>query len=124
MPIILIVDDEEGFLNILSIVLTRAGYQVITANNALEAQEKLKSIRPDLIILDDMMPFKSGSDLCYELKHDPDWQNVPVIMHSAGVNIANRAHIERIRADGVIPKPSSPKELVAFVQRYVPARAG
>ncbi|MDZ4766360.1 MAG: response regulator [Chloroflexota bacterium] len=119
MRTILIVDDEEGFLHILQVVLQRAGFSTVTANNAHDAQKIVNHQPPDLIILDDMMPGMSGSELCIQLKNDPLYRQIPIIMHSAGLKIHDKSHVQRIGADGVLPKPSQPRDIVEAVKRFL-----
>lgn len=119
MQTILIVDDEEGFLHILQVVLQRAGFATLTASNALDAEKIIKRQAPDLIILDDMMPGMSGSDLCLQLKNDPIYRQIPIIMHSAGLKIHDKSHVQRIGADAVLPKPSQPRDIVEAVKRFL-----
>lgn len=115
MATILIVDDEEGFRHILQLVLQRAGYQVMLAGDAFEAQAIIQQRSPDLIILDDMMPGMSGSDLCLQMKSDPLLQRIPIIMHSANPKLHNRAYVESIGANGVLLKPTNPRDVTAAV---------
>lgn len=119
MRTILIVDDEEGFLHILQVVLQRAGFSTLTASNAIDAQNIVKGKTPDLIILDDMMPGMSGSDLCVQLKSDPTYHQIPIIMHSAGLKIHDKSHVQRIGADAVLSKPSQPRDIVETVKRFL-----
>lgn len=121
MRTILIVDDEQGFLHILQIVLQRAGFTTITATSAHDALRLIAQESVDLIILDDMMPEMSGSDLCVQLKADPLYQHIPIVMHSAGLKIHDKTHIQRIGADAVLPKPSQPRDIVEMVKRFVSA---
>ncbi len=121
MRTILIVDDDQGFLHILQIVLQRAGFASITASSGKEALHIIAQRSVDLIILDDMMPEMSGSDLCAQLKADPTYQHIPIVMHSAGLKIYDKAHIQRIGADAVLPKPSQPKDIIEMVKRFVSA---
>lgn len=115
MATILIVDDEEGFRHILQLVLQRAGYQVILAGDAFEAQGFIGQQHPDLIILDDMMPGMSGSDLCLQMKSDPALQHIPIIMHSANPKLHNKAFVESIGANAVLLKPTNPRDVTAAV---------
>jgi len=115
MTTILIVDDEEGFRHILQLVLQRAGYQIALAGDAFEAQATIQQRLPDLIILDDMMPGMSGSDLCLQMKSDPALQRIPIIMHSANPKLHNRAYVESIGANGVLLKPTTPRDVTAAV---------
>lgn len=119
MNTILIVDDEEGFLHILQVVLQRAGFKTMTAKNGFDALQQIALHRPDLILLDDMMPGMSGSEMCAQIKGDPILHDIPVIMHSAGLKIHDQAHIERIGANGVLAKPAQPREVLAMVNRFV-----
>jgi two-component system phosphate regulon response regulator PhoB len=121
MRTILIVDDEQGFLHILQVVLQRAGFTTITATSAHDALRLIAQRSVDLIILDDMMPEMSGSDLCMQLKADPIYQHIPIVMHSAGLKIHDKTHIQRIGADGILPKPSQPRDIVEMVKRFVSA---
>lgn len=122
MRTILIVDDEQGFLHILQIVLQRAGFTTMTAAGAHEALEVIAREPIALIILDDMMPEMSGSDLCMQLKADPAYKHIPIIMHSAGLKIHDKAHMQKIGADAALPKPSQPKDIVEMVKRFVSAK--
>ncbi|NDJ60623.1 MAG: response regulator transcription factor [Chloroflexi bacterium] len=121
MQTILIVDDEEGFLHILEVVLQRAGYATETALSAMAALEVLDAQSVDLIILDDMMPGLSGSEMCAKVKSDPLTQHIPVIMHSAGLKIHDKTHIEQIGADAVLVKPCPPRDVVEMVTKFMNA---
>src|SRR5690242_17845241 len=79
-PRILIVDDKPDTLVLLRELLSSRGYQVVTAIEAEEAKHRIQSERPDLVLLDVVMPGKSGYELCRELKGDPSTRLVPVVM--------------------------------------------
>jgi len=119
MATVLIVDDEEGFRHILQIVLRRSGYATMEAGNAREALLVLEGAIPELIILDDMMPGMSGSELCVQLKRDRRTAAVPVLMHSANTRLGDPAYVASLGAEGVLMKPSSPRELVAVVNQFL-----
>jgi CheY-like chemotaxis protein len=121
MATILIVDDEEGFRHILQVVLQRAGHQIISAGDAVQAQQAIQANRIDLIILDDMMPGMSGSDLCLQIKSDPLLRHIPVLMHSANPKLHNKAFVESIGADGVLLKPTTPRDVTAAVSSILQA---
>jgi CheY-like chemotaxis protein len=123
MPVVLVVDDEEGFRHILQIVLQRAGYETRVANNAAEAMQIISQAPPDLVLLDDMMPGMSGSDLCLQLKGDARYAGIPVLMHSANSKLHNPAYVEAIRADGVLLKPCPPRDVVNAVSQFLQAKA-
>jgi len=121
MATILIVDDEEGFRHILQVVLQRAGHQIVAAGDAFEAQAVIQQ-QPDLIILDDMMPGMSGSDLCLQIKSDPVLRHIPILMHSANPKLHNKAFVESIGADGVLLKPTTPRDVTTAVASILQAK--
>lgn len=120
---ILLVDDDTGLLRVLEITFQRAGYLVSTATTGDQALDAVARQRPDAILLDDMMPGTSGTQICRRLKADPDTRGILIIMYSAGPDIMNRAMIEAIGADMAIRKPSVPRDLVAAVDRLLTAHA-
>ncbi|MBL8163436.1 MAG: response regulator, partial [Anaerolineae bacterium] len=71
MQTVLVVDDEITFLDILKIVLRRAGFQVLTAMDGQEGLDLIYEHRPHLVVLDDMLPSVSGGDICLTIKQDP-----------------------------------------------------
>ena len=118
MTTILIVDDEEGFRHILQVILQRAGYTTISVRDAFEAAHMVATKAIQLIILDDMMPGKSGSEWCMEMKSNEDTRHIPIIMHSANSKLHNKAYAQTIGAQSVLLKPCSPREIVAAVQQF------
>lgn len=123
MPTVMVVDDEEGFRHIMKVILQRAGYQTQMAGNALEAQRLMDVGLPDLLILDDMMPGMSGSDLCRHMKRDARLMTVPVIMHSANSKLHNADYVQSIGADGVLLKPCTPREILDTITQFLHAQA-
>jgi CheY-like chemotaxis protein len=112
---VLIVDDEEGFLQIIQVVLKRAGYKTLVANNGINGLQMVRQHHPDIVILDDMMPGLTGGEVCTQIKSDSDISNTVVVMHSAGAKVRNPAYIQQIGADGVLFKPSLPHEIVEMM---------
>src|SRR5215207_2081172 len=121
MCTVLIVDDEANFLHILQVILQRAGYNVLSALNGPEALRMAEEHFPDLIILDDMMPGLSGSEVCITLKSSPELRGIPIVMHSAGTRIKNPDHIQSIGADAVLPQPALSRDLLDMVSRLTSA---
>lgn len=128
MVTVLVVDDEPGFRHILAVILQRAGYQILQASSALEALKLIETqppnvIKPpDLIILDDMMPGMSGSDMCQKLKQDVRYRHIPIIMHTANARFNNLGVAETIQADGVLLKPCTPQDILTAIGRFVQAQ--
>lgn len=112
---ILIVDDENYILHILDFSLGAEGYEVITAEDGEEAVRKAKDERPDLVVLDVMMPKMDGFEACRAIKRDPELAGTPVILLSAkGRDIDQKQGYES-GADDYITKPFSPGRLVERV---------
>ena len=109
---ILVVDDEIYIVHILDFSLGMEGYEVVTALDGEQALEKARSEKPDLIVLDIMMPKLDGYETCKRLKADPATKDVPVILLSAkGRNVDQKVGFE-VGADDYITKPFSPRKLV------------
>lgn len=113
---ILVVDDEMDAQKLLSLILARAGYQVLTASNGTEALAQAEHARPDLIILDVMMPAMDGYEVLRRLRAHPLLSSTPVIMLSAKSEVRDRVVGLRSGADDYIPKPADSAELVARVE--------
>ena len=110
---ILIVDDEANILEIVEAYLVAKNYQVFRAMDGEEALRKAETIRPDLIVLDLMLPDISGLEVCRRIRKS---SSVPVIMLTARTTEQDILSGLQIGADHYMTKPFSPKELVARVQ--------
>ncbi len=119
---ILVVDDEVYILHILEFSLTAEGFEVITANNGELAIEKAKQEKPDLIVLDIMMPVLDGYETCRRLKRESETKNIPVVLLTAkGRDIDKRLGFEVGAIDYVI-KPFSPNRLIDRIQEILGCR--
>ena len=105
---ILVVDDDDGIRNLVKKFLNRKKYLVTTASNAFEAEDKLKLIKFDLIVLDIMMPEKSGLEFIEENKFK---LKTPIILLTAKGDISDRIEGLEMGADDYLPKPFEPREL-------------
>ena len=109
---ILVVDDEIYIVHILDFSLGMEGYEVITALDGEQALEKARVEKPDLVVLDIMMPKLDGYETCKMLKAEPGTKDIPVILLSAkGRNVDQKIGFE-VGADDYITKPFSPRKLV------------
>lgn len=113
MKRILVVDDEESILKIVEYALTEAGYEVHVTQDGEWAEVMLRELRPDLVILDVMLPGKSGLDIAKDLRAT---SNVPIIMLSARGDEVDRILGLEFGADDYVTKPFSPRELVSRVK--------
>ena len=113
---ILTVEDEPAISDILKVNLSFAGYDVISANNVLQAENLIKTSIPGLVILDWMLPGTSGSTFVKHLRNDKRTQNIPVIMLTAKSLEENKIEGLNAGCDDYMVKPFSPKELIARIQ--------
>jgi DNA-binding response OmpR family regulator len=112
---VLIVDDETDVVDLLRYKLHGAGFEVLVGANGLEALALARDRRPDLIVLDLMLPEMNGEEVCRRLKLEPDTAAIPVLMLTAKAQAADRVAGLEIGADDYITKPFSPRELVLRV---------
>ena len=110
---ILVVDDDEGIRTLVQKYLSENNFLISTAENAEDASEKVKVIKFDLIVLDIMMPGKSGLEFTQENKEKID---TPIILLTAKAETAERVKGLEVGADDYLPKPFEPKELVLRIK--------
>lgn len=115
-PKILVVDDKLDTVLLLRELLSSRGYEVITATEADEALKMVHSDRPDLVLLDVVMPVKSGYELCRELKDDPITRLIPIVMITGLTDRDDRVRGIEAGADDFLSKPLYPEELFARVK--------
>lgn len=119
---VLVVDDEVYILHILDFSLGAEGFEVITANNGELAIEKAKQEKPDLIVLDIMMPVLDGYETCRRLKRESETKNIPVVLLTAkGRDVDKRLGYE-VGAVDYIVKPFSPNRLIERIQEILGCR--
>jgi DNA-binding response OmpR family regulator len=113
---ILIVDDEPDALELVKVNLTNAGFFVATAEDGDEALKKARSLSPDLILLDVMLPQVDGLEVCKILRRDDATRDIPIIMLTARAAEIDRVLGLELGADDYVTKPFSPRELVLRVK--------
>lgn len=116
MQKILIVEDERDIADLVGFNLERAGYEVIKAHDGITGAEMAIHQRPDLVILDLMLPGKDGYGVFKEIRRDSRSRNIPVIMLTARAQTEDRIQGLEAGADDYLTKPFSPKELMLRVQ--------
>ncbi|MDD5560681.1 MAG: response regulator [Candidatus Omnitrophica bacterium] len=112
---ILVVDDEKAIVEMLTMRLEANGYQVISAADGQEGLDKLRSERPDLIILDLMLPKIDGYKVCRILKFDEKYKHIPIILFTARTQEIDIKLGEEVGADAYIMKPFEPDILLGKV---------
>jgi two-component system phosphate regulon response regulator PhoB len=115
-PYILVVDDEAALLTLVRYNLEKGGFEVGEAVDGEEAMLMIRERRPDLILLDWMLPRLSGIEVCRRVRRQADTQNLPIIMLTARGEESDRVRGLDYGADDYIVKPFSPSELVARVR--------
>lgn len=116
METILCIDDDRTTSELVQKLLVRAGYSTLAAKNGHEALDILSRVRPDLIILDYMMPEMSGLQVVREIKKDPRLGDVPIVMFTAKSGINDKVDCLQAGAVGYIEKPVNPSEFVAKIR--------
>jgi DNA-binding response OmpR family regulator len=116
---VLIVDDEPNIVTSLEFLLEDAGLQVQSAGNGQEALERVAACRPDLVLLDVMMPLVNGYEVCQRLKSDPATRAIRVLMLSAKGCAAEIAKGLELGADAYMTKPFATRDLLAKVHELL-----
>jgi DNA-binding response OmpR family regulator len=119
---ILVADDDADIRDLVSFKLQQAGYRVVAVGDGVQALDAVRAERPDLAVLDLMMPGLSGLDVCAEIRRDTTSAHLPVIMLTARVQEQDVATGFATGADDYVTKPFSPRELLSRVQAVL-ARA-
>jgi len=123
-PTILIVDDEPAIRDMIGIALDTAGFNSLTAETALDAHINIVDSRPDLILLDWMLPGGSGIELARRLKRDELTADIPIIMLTAKTSEDNKVQGLDVGVDDYVTKPFSPRELVARIKAVLRRSTG
>jgi two-component system phosphate regulon response regulator PhoB len=116
---VLVVDDEQDVLELLTYNLKQAGYEVLSAEDGKEALWKVRVFSPDIIVLDIMLPVIDGLEVCKTLKKDPQSSKIPIIMLTARGNEADRIKGFESGADDYLVKPFSVRELILRLKRLL-----
>src|SRR5262252_2342984 len=113
---VLIVEDEPDIAGLLAFHLEREGYQVLRSRHGVDALQQVRARRPDLVLLDLMLPGIDGLEICRRLRQDPATASLPIVMLTAKGEEVDRVLGLELGADDYIVKPFSPKEVVARVR--------
>lgn len=125
MPLkILVCDDERHIVRLIQVNLERQGYQVVTAFDGKEGLEKIRAEKPNLVVLDVMMPYMDGFEVLKTLRREPETEGLPVIMLTAKAQDKDVFEGYHYGADMYLTKPFNPMELVSFVKRIADSQAG
>jgi len=125
MKKVLLVDDDVEFCEATKLLLDSKGYEVILAYDGKEGLEKARAEKPDLVILDVMMPEMNGYDVCVVLKADPELKKIPVILLTAVDQMLFKTTYTKVmgcmtEADEYVAKPAEPEELLKRMEGLLP----
>jgi DNA-binding response OmpR family regulator len=112
---VLIADDEPNIVTSLEYLMTKSGYDVEIARTGEEALAKVASFMPDLVLLDVMMPRRSGYEVCQKMREREEWRHIKIVMLSAKGREAEVSKGLSLGADAYVTKPFSNRELIARV---------
>ncbi len=124
LPKILLVDDDADFVEATKMVLESKPYQVVVASEGEEGLKKARTERPDLIILDVIMPLKDGFTVAEQLKKDPQLTKIPVVMLTSFAQRKGESRVSQsqgmtLDAEDYIDKPVAPQELLRRVDSLI-----
>ena len=117
MQKILVVDDDKDILEMVEMTLSRLGYHITTLAKGSGFLNVVESIQPDIILLDIFLGDADGRTLCHKMKLQPAYENIPVILYSAGH--ISRSTIEHSKADEFIIKPFDIKQLIEKIKKLL-----
>lgn len=112
---VLLVDDEPNFVQMMQLLLERAGYRVSVATNGMEALSLVESAQPDVVLLDVVMPFMTGTEVCRRLRGRAETRDLPIIMMSSLDQVDDKIAGFEAGADDYLAKPADPREVLARI---------
>ena len=118
---VLIIEDDAAFRDLLALHLSRAGYQVLVAEDAAAGGPMLLSARPDLLLLDILLPYLGGLELLEAMRHDPEVGQTPVVCVTSMRDDATYIRAMELGAEAVLTKPVRVEELLATTARVMKA---
>jgi DNA-binding response OmpR family regulator len=113
---VLLVEDEPNIIEAITFLLSREGWQVHSHSDGASAVKRVNDLEPDLIILDHMLPGKSGMDILTELRGDPQLSSLPILMRTARGQMRDRAQAEAAGVSRFMTKPFSNTEVLTAVR--------
>jgi DNA-binding response OmpR family regulator len=116
---VLVIDDEPDLLELIEVNMKAAGFEVLSASNGKEGLEMARKTKPELIVLDVMLPELGGLEVCKSLRRDPATADIPVLMLTARATEIDRVLGLELGADDYVTKPFSTRELVLRVKNLL-----
>jgi len=119
MKKILIADDHPEVVELVRVTLEGGNYEIVDASNGKEALEKIRKMKPDLVLLDIIMPKMDGFEVCRKLRKDPQIKEIPIIMLTAKGQAVDQEKGRQIGARDYITKPFSPSALLVKIEEIL-----
>ena len=116
---VLLVEDEPNIIEAIRFILSRDGWRVDTHSDGMTAVDAVRARRPDLVVLDVMLPNRSGYDILNDLRGDPEFKELPVLMLTARGQKKDRELAEQLGASRFMTKPFSNGEIIEAVRALV-----
>jgi len=116
---VLLIEDEPNIIEAIRFILSRDGWRVDTHSDGLTAVDAVRTRRPDLVVLDVMLPNRSGYDILSDLRNDPEFKELPVLMLTARGQKKDRELAEKLGANRFMTKPFSNGEVLETVRALV-----
>jgi two-component system, OmpR family, alkaline phosphatase synthesis response regulator PhoP len=116
---ILIIDDEKDFVKMVALRIQSSGYEVITAFEGLDGLEKARKEKPDLILLDFMLPKMEGGQICRMLKFDDAYKSIPIIILTARSQKQDEEFASEVGANAYLKKPFEPEILLGKIKELL-----
>jgi CheY-like chemotaxis protein len=116
---ILIVDDNEDIITTYRVVLDRMGYAVVVVKDGSEVLGVMEKVKPDLVLLDVLLPGLSGSEVCKALKGTSQTRNIPVVAITASVSADTRKRMKEVGADEFLLKPIDVSDLNRVIKQFL-----
>ncbi len=116
---IMIVDDNDDIITTYRVVLERMGYGVVAAHDGRECLEEIEEIKPDLVLLDVLLPGLSGTDVCRSIKENAQTRHIPVVAITASMSGQTRNRMAEVGADDFLLKPLDVSDLNRVVKMFL-----
>ncbi len=115
---VLVVDDSQAEIRLLQSVLQQAGFHSVATSDPMKVEEKIEEERPNVILLDVVMPQRNGFQVCRDLKSQETYAKIPVILVTSKTAPSDRYWGEQQGANGYVAKPFTAEELINAVKRF------
>jgi twitching motility two-component system response regulator PilH len=116
---VLVVDDSQAEIRLMQSFLQQAGFQSVGISDPTKIEETIEEERPNVILLDVVMPQRNGFQACRDLKSEGPYSQIPVILVTSKTAPSDRYWGEQQGANGYVAKPFTPEELISAVKRFV-----